>query len=143
MPVFERTVNFFSAAGMDGGQALEWNKKMYFTGGFNGTIYNGGTFMSPNGQEIFVENAHNAASSYNGRAYHRMVLHDNRLFITGGFDGAAALNDCWMYNGSVWTRVATNIGGARYGHLMWSFDNRLFIAGGNNGSAVLSDIGVV
>lgn len=139
MPVFERTVNFFAAAGMDGGQALEWNRRMYFVGGFNGTIYNGGTFCSPNGQDVFIANAHNDASSLSGRAFHRMVVHENRLFVTGGFDGTNALNDCWMYDGK-WTRIATNIGGARYGHLMWSFDGRLFVSGGTDGSNVLSDV---
>jgi len=141
MPVFQRTVNFFTLAGMEGVQALEWNKRMYFVGGFNGTLYFGGTISSPNGQDIFMENAHNDASSLTGRAYHRMVVHDNRLFVTGGFDGTNALNDCWMYDGK-WTRVAADIGGARYGHLMWAYDGRLFIAGGSNGTVLLTDIWV-
>lgn len=140
MPVFERTVNFFAAAGFEGAQAVDFNKRMYFVGGFNGTIYSGATIYSPNGQEVFIANAHNAATSLSGRAFHRMVIHDNRLFVTGGYDGTNALNDCWMYDGSQWTRVATNIGGARYAHLMWAYDNRLFIAGGTNGTNTLSDI---
>ena len=139
MPVFERSVNFFAVLGFEGVQACEWNKQMYAVGGYNGTLYSGATFRSPNGQEVYTESTHNDASALSGRAFHRMVVHENRLFVTGGYGASGALNDCWMYDGK-WTRVSTDIGGARYGHVMWAYDGRLYISGGTDGTNTLSDV---
>lgn len=138
MPIFERTVDF-PGGGYEGLQGCEWNKQMYFVGGFDGTDYWGITVRSPNGQEIFYENMHNDATSITGRAFHRMIVHENRLYVTGGYDGTSALNDCWVYDGK-WTRVATDIGGARYGHVMWSFNGRLYISGGTDGTTIFDDV---
>jgi hypothetical protein len=138
MPVFGRTLNLFQAAGFEGLKAVEWNKSMYAVGGYNGTIYSGATFRSPDGQNIEIPNPHGNASSITGRAHHGMVAHNNRIFVTGGYNASGALNDCWMYDGK-WTRVCENIGGARYAHLMWSFDNRLYIAGGESAASTYYD----
>jgi len=136
MPVFERTVTY-QVTGLEGIEGIEWNNNMYFFGGWNGTTYDGSTHFSSDGLNVVNCNQDNDATSFTRRAYHKAVVHENKIYLTGGFNGTA-FNDCWVYDG-IWHKVCDNIGGARYGHAMYSFNNKLWIVGGFNNATLLND----
>jgi hypothetical protein len=138
MPVFERTVDFFTVLGIEGIQAVEYNQNMYAFGGYNGAIYGNATYRTPNGQDVTVVNFGDDATSFTRRAHHRAVVHDGKIALVGGYNGAAALSDVWLYDNG-WTRVCTNFGNTLYGHALYSYDNRLFVVGGTDGTTEFGD----
>jgi hypothetical protein len=138
MACFELAVTY-APLGIAGLAACYFDKKIVIVGGFDGTNYHGFAIQSPDGVNwtatSFLGSAINPA-----RAYHAMCILDNRIFISGGYNGAA-LGDVWMSNDGVqFTRCQANAFPARYGHAMFAHDERLWVVGGYTGAAILSDV---
>ena len=89
-------------------------------------------------------NANNA--DFSPREGHQVVVHNNRLWVIGGFEGPAGLgvvkNDVWWSeDGVTWTEVART--GRRFstreGHQVVAYNNRLWVIGGNDRSVGLKN----
>lgn len=76
-----------------------------------------------------------------------LIVHDNHLWLLGGWDGTNYLNDVWRSpNGTNWERVdrGRNPFTARDDHNAWSHDNRIWVGCGDNGggSSLVNELDV-
>ena len=67
-----------------------------------------------------------------GRARHAAVIHDDKLFITGGVstENSVILDDISCLDLKTWTWSRTWSFAARFDHTAWVWDGRLWISGG-------------
>lgn len=141
MACFDLSVDFNPGVGtgISGLASVMFNKRIITTCGYDGTNYHSYVADSPDGVN-FSLTRQGAFGIIPARAFHRMVVHDNRIFLTGGYDGSTALSDVWMSNDAEnWTQIANNAFTGRYCHAMFSHDGRLWVIGGYTGAAVLND----
>lgn len=121
-------------------KAMEWNGRLLFCGGYNGSTYYNDVWESDDGKQF--NRICTGANSFIGRQYHALVNHDGKIFIIGG-TSATPYNDVWWsHDARKWERIATVTNQNfqnRYGAAVWSYNGRIYIAGGYTGSAYLND----
>lgn len=80
------------------------------------------------------------SASFSGREGHASVVFNDRIWVIGGYNGAAALSDVWYSSdGANWTQATPAAFPVRAHHTALSFNGRLWVIGGSNGGA-LSDV---
>ena len=88
------------------------------------------------------ENPVTANAAFSERTDHSSVVFNNKMWVIGGYDGAAHLNDVGQSSdGETWTQVTAEAPfHRRSGHISVVFNNEIYVIGGFTGVDFLRDI---
>ena len=116
----------------EGKTTVIFDDKIWILGGYNQYIpdyYFNDVYYTTDG-ETWVE----ATSSANwvGRKFHSTVVFDDKIWVSGGYDGTNILNDVWYSSDGInWTLATASADwNPRYAHTMLVFDNKMWVIGG-------------
>lgn len=136
---FERILTGSAIARRNFG-ACEWNNRILISGGQSvaGVTLNDvwESFDGVNWNRLAT-----GINSFSARSSHVMIVHNNRIYVIGGYDGSGYLSDVWMsMDGKNWERIVNNAFTARDDHCVFSLGPRLYLTGGDAGGAPFTDV---
>lgn len=116
--------------------ACEWNNRIIIAGGLSTAgAYLNDVWESSDG--IIWNRLCTGINSFSVRSGHVLLVHDNRLYVIGGYNGTSYFSDVWTsLDGTKWDRIANSAFTTREFHAAYSLNNKLFVVGGYNGSVV-------
>ncbi|MEX1190598.1 MAG: hypothetical protein WEA99_01410, partial [Brumimicrobium sp.] len=120
--------------GRTGHGCVVFNNKIYIIGGVNvvnSTAYNLNDVWSSSDGQNWTEEVSEAP--FPKRAYHAVLVHDNKLWVIGGrTNGYDLLNDVWYSSDGVnWVEATSNAPfSKRQFHQAISFQNDIYLTGG-------------
>lgn len=79
----------------------------------------------------------------NARYGHKVCVFNKEIYLVGGYDGSAYMNDCWRSgDGLNWTRLTNTVWsvGGRRSHELVVFDGRMFLIGGLSSAGYHGDV---
>ena len=124
--------------------SLVYDNKIWVIGGetLNGSLsYNNDIWNSLDGINW---NLVSNEADFGKRAYHTSVVHDNKMWVIGGYDGQSALADVWYSEDGVnWIQTTSSAAfGNRANHSSIVFNNKMWVIGGSGNAIYNSDDGI-
>lgn len=121
-------------------QAFVTKNRVYFTGGYNGSVYSGGVYSAPINSDGTLGTWVTEANLPTSFAFAQVAVTKNRVYLIGGYDGSA-------WSATVYTAIinsdgtlgtwstATSLPGALSTSQVVVTNNRIYVIGGYNGTA--------
>lgn len=128
MPAFELVANYTTLA-RRGVRAVEFENRIIFAGGYDGTNYLNDVWASQEG--VKYTELTTGTGSFSKRSNFGMVVHDNRIFVIGGYNGSG-MQDVWSSpDGNTWTQISASARfGARHDFMVYSYNGYIWVMGG-------------
>lgn len=122
--------------------ATVYDNKMWVVG-INGYPNRDGVFSSTDGITWNLINANAPFSGSGIRAEFPLASFDNKLWVTGGWNGTNAFNEVWSSSdGATWNQVCeTAPWDARSGQSLVTYNSRLWAIGGEGRTTINGDYG--
>ena len=119
-------------------QVAVYDDKLWVIGGWvGGNARKNDVWWSQDGKDwTEVDQPTDSDKLFSERSHHEVAVHNNRLWLVGGFDGGARQNDVWWsQDGKDWTEVTGSADfSPRNAHRVVAHNDKLWVIGGWDGT---------